>query len=38
MLHLAQAAYYTISVLDDLRDRKLISNEEILALDLSLLW
>ena len=29
---LAQAAYYTISVLDDLRDRKLISNDEILRL------
>jgi hypothetical protein len=29
---LAQAAYYIISVLDDLKDRKLITNEEILRL------
>ena len=29
---LAQAAYYTISVLDDLRDRKLITNDEVLRL------
>jgi len=29
---LAQAAYYTITVLDDLRDRQLITNEEILRL------
>jgi hypothetical protein len=29
---LAQAAYYTITVLDDLRDRKLISNDEFLRM------
>jgi hypothetical protein len=29
---LAQAAYYTISVLDDLRDRKLIGNDEFLRM------
>ena len=29
---LSQAAYYMISVLDDLRDRKLISNDEFLRL------
>ena len=32
MPRLAQAAYYTISVLDDLRDRKLITNDEVLRL------